>query len=425
MKKHSRSLFLLSFGFMAALTGRAFAETAQEYDDAGMALFRAGLYDKSLQYFSSAVQTDPQDWQGYQDMGDAYMKLDNKPSALQSYQQALQINPNIPGLQTTVNNLNAQVPADSNTDNGDQQPQASTPPPPNNNGYSNQPGSSVVVVQHRPWRRPRVVRTYKFNDNLAPMDHAPFWAKAEFGYNYSAQTDLINSANTTNSENNSGTLFSGFTNANATMSQNGYQTGGELGFLINPYNGIAIGARLIESSDYTLSAFNSAPSTVSGAPNDFENATFSPFVVPITLDYYLFLPDSGGRFFLSAGVGYYAALVHINENYSLSNNQDNPNAFGNPVGDLTSGNIGFQVAIGRDFAINDFFGISVYARGHYAQITNFRGTLSDGNQYALVKFSDNTVDIDNPANIGTNGEQNATIDFTGFDVGLSLNFYSF
>jgi hypothetical protein len=43
----------------------------------------------------------------------------------------------------------------------------------------------------------------------------------------------------------------------------------------------------------------------------------------------------------------------------------------------------------------------------------------------LDKFKDGTVDIDDPSNIGTNGDPYATIDFTGFDVGASLNFYSF
>jgi hypothetical protein len=164
---------------------------------------------------------------------------------------------------------------------------------------------------------------------------------------------------------------------------------------------------------------------VAGAPSDFENATFTPYVVPLTLDYYLFLPDSGGRFFLTGGIGYYAATVHVNENASLSNLFNDANEYWNPWGDLTAGNVGFQLGIGRDFAINRNFGISVFGRFRYAKITNFTGVLSDNNNWALVKYANGTVDIDNAANVGTNGETYATVDFTGFDVGASLNFYSF
>src|SRR5271154_2708700 len=106
MKKYSILLSFTALGFLAAFTGKAFAETAQEYDQAGMALFRAGLYEKSIQYFNNAVQADPNDEPGYQDMGDAYMKLDDKPNALKAYQQALQLNPDNQTLKIMVENLN-------------------------------------------------------------------------------------------------------------------------------------------------------------------------------------------------------------------------------------------------------------------------------------------------------------------------------
>ena len=420
---------------MAALTGKAFAETAQEYDDAGMALFRAGLYDKSLQYFSSAVQTDPQDWQGYQDMGDAYMKLDNKQSALQSYQQALQINPNIPGLQTTVNNLSGQVSADSNTDNGDQQPQASTPPPPNNNGYSNQPGSSVVVVQHRPWRRARVVRTYKFNDNLALIDHAPIWSKLQLGYTYAQLGDLtsgaanINNGTYVNADPNlpptsNGAPLPGYTGS-ASASNSGLHVGGEVGFLFNPYMGIGLGFKYLQMADYNANV------VYNNTAGDYENATFTPELAPITLDYYLFLPDSGGRFYIKGGVGYYFSAVHVDETYSTANfyNQDTNSE--NWDGDLYSGNVGFQLGVGREFAISDQLGIELYAEGRFVQISNYKGTLYDQNgnssYVGLTSGTSNgTVDFDNPAFINAaNGERYANLNFTGVDVGFSINWYTF
>ncbi|HVM32223.1 MAG TPA: hypothetical protein VMU88_03750, partial [bacterium] len=87
--------------------------------------------------------------------------------------------------------------------------------------------------------------------------------------------------------------------------------------------------------------------------------------------------------------------------------------------------VGFQVGVGRDFALSPSLGLSIFAHGRYAKISGFTGDLSDGNRWELVKYADNTVDIDNPGSVGSSGIKAATLDFTGFDIGMSLNFYSF
>jgi hypothetical protein len=278
-----------------------------------------------------------------------------------------------------------------------------------------------------------------YNDNLAPNDHARLWTKFEFGYNYSTQGDLMDSVTNENNENSSATLNFGLTNGNATMQAGGVMLGGELGFLIDPNEGIAIGVRYLQANDYTFNASNSASASISGnngLNQDSWSTTMTPYVVPLTLDYYLFLPDHNGRFFLTGGVGYYAGTVQVTEAYSLVNYYGNPqnpyydpvnyaNDFNNPNVNLTAGNIGFQVGLGRDFAISRNFGISVFGRFRYSKLTQFQGTDQNGTQWVLAKFKDGTVDIDTPDHIGTNGETYATIDWTGFDIGASLNFYSF
>ncbi len=387
--------------------------TAQDFDDLGMALYQKGLYDKAIVYFQKAVQADPGDWQGYENLGDAYSKNGDNQDALNAYQQSLRIHPDNPTVQAHIDSLGGT----SNT-------VSPANPPSNSQVEQEAPVQNNKAGQFRRYR-PQPA------DSLAPMDHAKVWAKFELGYNYSVQGDLMNSVTALNGENANGTLPFGFTNGNASMDAGGFNSGGEVGFLINPNNGIAIGFHYLQANDYTYSAYNSAPSSIAGYPSDFETTTMTPSVVPFTLDYYLFLPDSGGRFFISAGVGYYAANVHVDENYSVVNYEytagdpNYQNDYNHPFGDLTAGNVGFQVGIGRDFAVNPNFGISIFARGRYARISNFRGTLSDGNPWVLAKYADGTVDIDNPSFIGTNGETYATVDFTGFDIGASLNFYSF
>jgi hypothetical protein len=296
-------------------------------------------------------------------------------------------------------------------------------------GYQNpttQPGTTIVVRRRRSGWRTYQEPTY--NDNLAPIDHAKFWAKFEAGYSYTLQGDLTNSASVINSESASGTLPSyqlGLTSGNATMSTNAYNLGAEIGFLINPYMGIGIGVRYIQSTNYTFSGINSAAATVGSNPNDFENAAFSPYVVPITLDYYLFLPDHDGRFFISLGGGYYAGDVNVSESYNFDNYYGSRGNVGTPAGDLTAGTLGFQVSVGREFALTRQFGLEIFVRGRYAKITNFQGVLSDGNSWELEKFSDGSVDIGSPSNVGQGGTTAATVDFTGIDAGITLNWYSF
>ena len=188
--------------------------------------------------------------------------------------------------------------------------------------------------------------------------------------------------------------------------------------------GIGIGARYIQSTNYVFNAVDSAPASFGSNPHDFENATFSPYVVPITLDYYLFMPDHDGRFFVSLGVGYYAADVNVSESYNFDNFEESTGNVGTPFGDLTAGTVGFQVSIGREFALTPRLGLEIFVRGRYAKITNFQGVLSDGNTWELEKFSDGSVDIGSPSNVGQNGTTAATIDFTGFDAGIALSWFS-
>ncbi len=392
--------------------------TSQEYDQLGQAVYQKGLYDKAVVYFQQATQADPTNAQAFEDLGNAYMKQGNQSQALQAYQQSLQLNPNNTTLKVMVDNMNS-------ANNTAAPAQAQNEPA---NPQMEQSPAQETIVIHRRRPRPQPEPVVNYNDNLAPMDHARVWTKFEFGYNYSLQGDLTDSATNVTNENSNGTLAAqeyGFTNGSASMPLGGLMLGGELGFLIDPNEGIAIGVRYLQANDYNYSASNSAPSSFAGYPSDFWATTLTPYAVPFTLDYYLFLPDHNGRFFITAGAGYYAGTVQVQDNFSVVNYTGDTTQNDNPNGDLTAGNIGFEFGIGRDFAINRNFGISVFARGRYAKITQFQGTLSDGQQWVLAKFSDGSVDICDPSQIGSHGISYATVDFTGFDIGASLNFYSF
>lgn len=434
MRNQTAILGLLILMFPAGLMA-----DSQDYKEGGMALFRAGQYDKALVYFNNAVQADPTDWQAYEDLGNTYAKLNDLANARDAYQKSLQIHPNNPTVQVLMDNLGngsdetspATAQDKSNYDNLSEDHPAlaqSTPSGQVGSGdYQNQP--TIIVRRRGRFRRVYEPAPVDYKDGLNPIDHAKIWAKLELGYSYSKLDDLTNAANNINTGsyvNADPGLPVSYT-GNSIASNSGLHLGAELGFLLNPYMGIAIGIKGMAMNDYTANV------AYQDSFNDFENERLSTYLVPMTLDYYLFLPDAGGRFYIKAGVGYYLGSVHVNETYSYSNfyNQHEATQNENWIGDMYSGNVGFQLGVGREFAITRRLGIELYAEGRYAKITNFTGTLTDqdGNTVdaALVTGTNKgVVDFDSASSIGSaNAERYTTLDFTGFDVGFAFNFYSY
>lgn len=288
------------------------AQTAQDYQDLGNAVYQKGLYAKAVDYYKQAVLANPNDWQSYEDMGDAYMKMNDNPDALAAYQKSLQINPNNSTVQTQVNSLQSsgtpQAQDQSNFNNLSQDHPNVAPPPSNGDQWDESQPTTVMVQRRHPWRRTQPMVDYK--DGLAPINHARYWINVDLAYNWSNQADIFSSV----------TSFNSFVSNNppdtgiATADHGGIEGGVELGFLLNPYNGIAIGVRGVQTNSYQSNLrLNNG--------GDFETVNIQPYVLPLTLDYYLFLPDHDGRFFLTAGVGYYFAVAYVDDNYDYTISQ--------------------------------------------------------------------------------------------------------
>lgn len=64
------------------------ATTGVEYRIQGMALYRAGQYQKAATYFLNAIQANPSDWKSYEDLGGAYERLNDPVDALDVYRKA-------------------------------------------------------------------------------------------------------------------------------------------------------------------------------------------------------------------------------------------------------------------------------------------------------------------------------------------------
>ncbi|HTC19816.1 MAG TPA: hypothetical protein VK859_03145, partial [bacterium] len=354
--------------------------------------------------------------QSYEDLGNAYIKMNDNSDALAAYQKSLQINSNNSTLQTLVDNLQSsgttpsQAQDQSNYNNLSQDHPATAPPPSNGGQWEESQPTTVIVQRRHPWRRPEVAVDYK--DGLAPINHARYWIDLDLGYNWSNQADLSNSVTNFNNS-----LVSPETGI-ATSDHSGLEAGVEVGFLLNPYTGLAIGIRGVQTASYqsNLNLNNGG---------DFETINIQPYVVPLTLDYYLFLPDHDGRFFLTAGIGYYFAVAQVDDNFSYDISEGSPDT-DEIQGAMYGGNVGFQFGVGREFEIGNRLGLRLFARGRYSKITNINGNFTDANgvpdNYGLVVFPNGTVGADRTSNIG-NGEHYATLDYTGFDVGVGLTFF--
>jgi hypothetical protein len=262
------------------------------------------------------------------------------------------------------------------------------------------------------------------------VDHSLFWAKAELGYNHWPVPAFVNSADTFNrGQFVPGNAVSGSTSYSGSASSvnNDFGFEGELGVLVNPNIGIGVGVRAITSDDYTADIHYDT--------GDSEQLTLNGSLTPITVDFYLFLPEPLGRFFISGGLGAYLAQVKVvqtttSKNFFGTDNGTNGGGSNNWAGLLDSGNLGVQVAAGHDFAINDQFGFEIYARVYFVQISNFQGALTDPSggtrNYGLAESASGptVVDADVQSHI-TGPEQYANLDFSGFDVGLTALYYHF
>ena len=120
------------------------AQTAQDYQDLGNAVYQKGLYAKAVDYYKLAVQANPNDWQSYEDMGDSYTKMNDDSDALAAYQKSLQINPNNSAVQTQVNNLQS-----SGTTPAQAQGNSNAEPAPANGGQWEESQPTTVIVQRR------------------------------------------------------------------------------------------------------------------------------------------------------------------------------------------------------------------------------------------------------------------------------------
>jgi tetratricopeptide (TPR) repeat protein len=85
------------------------ATTGVEFRIQGMALYKAGQYQKAVTYFLNAIQANPKDWKSDEDLGSAYERLNDPVDALAAYRKSLRLNPGDANLRIYVKRLSKVV----------------------------------------------------------------------------------------------------------------------------------------------------------------------------------------------------------------------------------------------------------------------------------------------------------------------------
>ncbi len=99
---------VLAFGAFLALASVAGAYTATDYYNAGLQLYNARNYGQAIQYFSAAIQLDPNNAAALQGRANCYYQQGQYQLALDDYQKVEALQPN-PQLAAMIQSLQAKV----------------------------------------------------------------------------------------------------------------------------------------------------------------------------------------------------------------------------------------------------------------------------------------------------------------------------
>lgn len=195
----------------------------------------------------------------------------------------------------------------------------------------------------------------------------------------------------------------------------GMDFGGELLLQFNPQLAFALGVGYLQASR----------SSSLDIIDDYAE-TWSPKIsaVPITLSLHYFFPITGRiKLSLDAGVGYYFGKCTDTQHIVFIGEFDR-------TYDLTASGIGFQGGLGLEIPVAPAVSIVVEARGRFAKLGGFKGTVSSdsgtdsgdmwladvniGKKLTLIELYDATPSGDNP--------RLAKLDFSGFSAAAGFVF---
>lgn len=97
-----------ALGLLMVMVSSLWATTAQDDYQAGVLFYGQGQYGEAITILQESVKENPNFWQAYQVLGQAYYKSGNKTAALSAFNKSLKINPNNPDLRRLADSITRQ-----------------------------------------------------------------------------------------------------------------------------------------------------------------------------------------------------------------------------------------------------------------------------------------------------------------------------
>jgi len=367
------------FAVYLAVAVGAWAQSAVSTYNEANALAKSGQWEPAAQKYEAATQADPNLWQAYMGLGNAYHNLGRDPEALKAYDKSLELHPDNPTLKAYVEKLRGSQSASSST--------AATAPS-SSNDSSSETGTKGVFMNY------------------------------SVGYDFAFLDDLVDGSKATAAFAN--WLF-GSTSTVSSPSNSGIATALEFGVMLDENNGISLEPTFVLGFD----------TTVSSDP-DAWMVKYAPHMMGALAKYDLLLPlGPGNSLCLSAGVGWYHAIVDWY--YNPDTTADNT-AFGAFEGDA----FGAALGITEEIDLGGGIALGITAKGRWAKFDKVTSSslkttgffVVDPGTYALVRtdlpFDDDTeaeITYDETQNVDGSTIKYLAIDMSGFEGNISLKFY--
>jgi hypothetical protein len=363
---------------------------ALEYEK-GFHLYQMGKYQEALHHFYLAADENLDSWKTYHMIGNCYFVLQQRDAAIGAYQESLKINPRNPGLLSNYRKL--QLSSSSLSPSFSLQPLESE-----NDGYGKVKTVTVspdLIAEVSGFGMPYV-------SHRASGPRFPVWLKLNSSFTFANMQDLEAGAQSWNQS-------TGTQNGLASARNTGMELGVEGGCNLDEENVISFGLDYLGGEGYQVAVYSSSSDLLQSV---------SPDTYALNLNYYRNLTTGKSRLYAMGGVGYYFTQVNYFQSDPMS-----------PVeGHFTGGAVGCSVGVGNEWFVTREVGLELSGRFRYAKIPQVEGTATNqtlGTTAALAILRNGTLGVQSSQSLGQGNGNYASIDYTGFDMRLSMDLYLF
>jgi hypothetical protein len=361
-----RSIFSLIGLFILFSTVLAQGSTAEDYYNAGQALYQKQNYLDAIPYLQEAVSLNPKYWQAFEVLARSENAIENYIDALDHCEISLALHPDNPSLSRMDREL---------------KPKVYTPP-----------------------LMPRGAKAPEGAQEGPPLNPL-FWIKGAFLFDYSTEEDIDHAPNGWNDT----AKFLGGANINSSSGNIGFGERLEIGHNLDSGNALSL-----SFSNFSLDGFEGSAQIGTAQ----EAVTIQPFFISLGVKYYHYWAHENGRAYLDAGIDFYDGMFSVS---NAAPGSSNPPYYLVPSGySLEKGDFGLNVGAGYELKVARDIGLELSVSIYYASIS----TVSN-NGLGLVVYPNGYMGVEPTTLINQEGVRWAVFDLTGFQSDLGMMIYFF